>query len=225
MHDILRERLMRKIDSLPEQQVYQTLDYIEFLESKYGTDAGQETSGLRRFAEAMEDKLRKKSMSPAKVREAFQLLSAADRVLKNVSAAGRKLMEELTPGSEGAPGGDEPSPAEEISPGDEPAPMDELSPGDEPSPANESSPRTCSPQRPSPLRQTSSPQGKSPLRQTRAPWRMRSPKQMSCVLRMNSHRSMVCPRRMSPPRWMSSRSHHTGWPAPEGEEGTRGLTL
>ena len=139
MHDILRERLMRKIESLPEQQVYQTLDYIEFLESKYGTDAGQETSGLRRFAEAMEDKLRKKSMSPAKVREAFQLLSAADRVLKNVSAAGRKLMEELTPGSEGAPGGDEPSPAEEISPGDEPAPMDELSPGDEPSPANEPS--------------------------------------------------------------------------------------
>jgi hypothetical protein len=139
MHDILRERLMRKIESLPEQQVYQTLDYIEFLESKYGTDAGQETSGLRRFAEAMEDKLRKKSMSPAKVREAFQLLSAADRVLKNVSAAGRKLMEELTPGSEGAPGGDEPSPAEDISPGDEPAPMDELSPGDEPSPANEPS--------------------------------------------------------------------------------------
>ena len=139
MHDILRERLMRKIESLTVQQVYQTLDYIEFLESKYGTDAGQETSGLRRFAEAMEDKLRKKSMSPAKVREAFQLLSAADRVLKNVSAAGRKLMEELTPGSEGAPGGDEPSPAEDISPGDEPAPMDELSPGDEPSPANEPS--------------------------------------------------------------------------------------
>jgi hypothetical protein len=38
MHDILRERLMRKIESLPEDQVYQILDYIEFLESKYGTD-------------------------------------------------------------------------------------------------------------------------------------------------------------------------------------------
>jgi len=98
MHDILRERLMRKIESLPEKQVYQTLDYIEFLESKYGTDATEETSGLRRFAEAMEDKLRKRSMSPAKLREAFQLISAADRVLSNVSSAGRKLMEELVPG-------------------------------------------------------------------------------------------------------------------------------
>jgi len=97
MHDILRDRLMRKIESLPEEQVYQMLDYIEFLEAKYGSDAGEETSGLRRFAEAMEDKLRKRSVSPAKLREAFQLLSAADRVLSNVSSAGRKLMEELTP--------------------------------------------------------------------------------------------------------------------------------
>ena len=100
MHDILRERLMRKIETLPEEQVYQTLDYIEFLESKYGTDAAEETSGLRRFAEVMEDKLRKRSMSPAKLREAFQLISAADRVLSNVSSAGRKLMEELTPGDD-----------------------------------------------------------------------------------------------------------------------------
>ena len=113
MHDILRQRLMRRIESLPEEQVYQILDYIEFLESKYGTDAAEETSGLRRFAEAMEDKLRKKAMSPATLREAFQLISAADRVLSNVSSAGKKLMEELAPGAEGGPVKDDPSPVEE----------------------------------------------------------------------------------------------------------------
>ncbi len=107
MHDILRQRLMRKIESLPEEQVYQILDYIEFLENKYGRDAAEETSGLRRFAEKMEDKLRKKAMSPATLREAFQLISAADRVLSNVSSAGRKLMEELTPGAEEVPVEDE----------------------------------------------------------------------------------------------------------------------
>ena len=103
MHDILRQRLMRKIESLPEEQVYQILDYIEFLESKYGTDVAEETSGLQRFAEAMEDKLRKTAMSPATLREAFQLISAADRVLSNVSSAGKKLMEELAPGVEDGP--------------------------------------------------------------------------------------------------------------------------
>ncbi len=110
MHDILRERLIRKIETLPEDQVYQTLDYIEFLEGKYGAEDGEEASGLRRFAEAVEDKLRKRSMSPAKLREAFQLLSAADRVLSNVSSAGRKLMEELTPaGDEDSAAGDVPA--------------------------------------------------------------------------------------------------------------------
>ena len=110
MHDILRERLIRKIETLPEDQVYQTLDYIEFLEGKYGAEDGEEASGLRRFAEAVEDKLRKRSMSPAKLREAFQLLSAADRVLSNVSSAGRKLVEELTPaGDEDSTKGDVPT--------------------------------------------------------------------------------------------------------------------
>ena len=97
MHDVLRQRLMRKIESLPEEQVYQILDYIEFLESKYATGLAEEASGLRKFAEAMEDKIRKKAMSPATLREAFQLISAADRVLANVSSAGKQLMEELTP--------------------------------------------------------------------------------------------------------------------------------
>ena len=35
MNDILRERLIRKLDTLPEEKIYQILDYIDFLESKY----------------------------------------------------------------------------------------------------------------------------------------------------------------------------------------------
>ena len=123
MHDILRQRLMRKIESLPEEQVYQILDYIEFLESKYGTGSVEETSGLRRLAEAMEDKLRKTAMSPATLREAFQLISVADRVLSNVSSAGKKLMEELTPGAEEGPVKDDPGPVEE--PGTDQEPQSE----------------------------------------------------------------------------------------------------
>jgi hypothetical protein len=124
MHDILRQRLMRKIESLPEEQVYQVLDYIEFLESKYGMDGAKETSGLTRFAEAMEDKLRKNAMSPATLREAFQLISAADRVLADVSSAGKKLMEELTLGAEDASVGDKPSLVEESTIEDDPGPED-----------------------------------------------------------------------------------------------------
>ncbi len=125
MHDILRQRLIRKIESLPEEQVYQILDYIEFLENKYGTDAAEQTSGLQRFAEAMEDKLRKTAMSPATLREAFQLISAADRVLSNVSTAGKKLMEELAPTAEGDPVNDDHRPEDEPGTDQDPQSEDE----------------------------------------------------------------------------------------------------
>jgi len=95
MHDVLRQRLLRKLESLPDERIYQVLDYIEFLESKYAAAPPVEASGLQRFAEGLEDKLRRKAVSPATIREAFQLISAADRVLSGVSSAGRQLLSEL----------------------------------------------------------------------------------------------------------------------------------
>jgi hypothetical protein len=95
MHDVLRQRLLRKIESLPDEQIYQILDYIEFLESKYAAAGTVEASGLQRFAEGLEDKLRKKAVSPSTIREAFQLISAADRVLSGVSSAGRQILSDL----------------------------------------------------------------------------------------------------------------------------------
>lgn len=95
MHDVLRQRLLRKIESLPDEQIYQVLDYIEFLESKYAAPASVGASGLQKFAEGLEDKLRRKAVSPSTIREAFQLISAADRVLAGVSSAGRQILSDL----------------------------------------------------------------------------------------------------------------------------------
>lgn len=101
MHDVLRNRLIRKLESLPEDQVYQVLDYIEFLESKYAPDLSAETSGLQSFAEKIEDQLRKRTVSPSSLREAFQLISAADKVLSNVAKAGKDLLGDLNGAPEG----------------------------------------------------------------------------------------------------------------------------
>jgi len=95
MHDVLRQRLLRKIESLPDEQIYQVLDYIEFLESKYAATVPVQASGLQKFAEGLEDKLRRKAVSPSTIREAFQLISAADRVLAGVSSAGRQILSDL----------------------------------------------------------------------------------------------------------------------------------
>jgi hypothetical protein len=95
MHDVLRQRVIRHLESLPEEQIYQVLDYIEFLESKYARSMQVEASALQRFAEGLEDRMRRKAMSPHTLREAFQLIAAADRVLSSVSTAGREILGEL----------------------------------------------------------------------------------------------------------------------------------
>jgi hypothetical protein len=88
MHDVLRQRILRKLESLPEDQIYQVMDFMEFLESKYAREVAQEASGLQKFAETLEDRLRKRAVNPANIREAFQLIAAADRVLSQVSQSG-----------------------------------------------------------------------------------------------------------------------------------------
>jgi hypothetical protein len=95
MHDVLRTRLLRKLESLPEEQVYQVLDYIEFLESKYAQQVPVEASGLQSFAEKIEDQLRRRTVSPSSLREAFQLISAADKVLSNITKVGKELVGDL----------------------------------------------------------------------------------------------------------------------------------
>ncbi len=92
MHDVLRTRVLRKLESLPEDQVYQVLDYIEFLESKYAPDISSDTTALQSFAEKLEDQLRRRTVSPGSLREAFQLISAADKVLSNVANLGKELL-------------------------------------------------------------------------------------------------------------------------------------
>lgn len=95
MHDTLRSRILRRLETLPEAQLYQILDYIEFIESRYATRAPQDPGGLQRWAERLEDSLRKRTVNPGNLREAFQLISVADRVLNSVSEAGRQLLDEL----------------------------------------------------------------------------------------------------------------------------------
>jgi hypothetical protein len=132
MHEVLRQRLLRRLESLPESQLYQVLDYVEFLESKYARELKAEASGLQRFAEGLEDRLRRKAVSPTTLREAFQLIAAADRVLSGVSSAGKQLLNDLGSlaepeerttlrehGADPAPG-DEPGPPRRPSGGSEP---------------------------------------------------------------------------------------------------------
>ena len=58
MNEHLRDRLLRKLDTLSDERGYQALDYIEFLEARYATKPEAPISILGKFTDGVEDTLR-----------------------------------------------------------------------------------------------------------------------------------------------------------------------
>lgn len=98
MHEVLRQRLWRHIEALPEAQLYQALDFIEFLSSKYARDAVRPSSGLQRFGERLEDKMRGQGLGLRAIRGTLDAMGAADRMVSGIAEAGRSLMKEVEAG-------------------------------------------------------------------------------------------------------------------------------
>lgn len=99
MNDVLRQRLWRNIEALPDEQLYQVLDYIEFLSSKYARTAVRgPSSSLLRFGERLEDNMRAQGVALRAMRGALDAVSTADRVLAGLSEAGRSLIREVNEG-------------------------------------------------------------------------------------------------------------------------------
>jgi hypothetical protein len=95
MNDILRERLIRKLDTLPEEKIYQILDYIDFLESKYAPKVSTAPNPLKRFAEGVEDTLRAGRMSAGVIGGTMSVMNKAVGVLTDVANAGKSVATEI----------------------------------------------------------------------------------------------------------------------------------
>ena len=95
MNDILRDRLLRKLDTLPDAKAYQVLDYVEFLESKYAErQAG--APAFQRAAETLEDTLRAGRVPVNIIRGTMDAVGKAGRLLEKVAAAGKAAVEEAS---------------------------------------------------------------------------------------------------------------------------------
>ncbi len=95
MNDILRERLIRKLDTLPEERVYQILDYIDFLESKYAPQISASPNPIKRFAEGVEDTLRAGKASAGFIAGTMKVMSRAAGVVSEVASVGKSVATEI----------------------------------------------------------------------------------------------------------------------------------
>lgn len=98
MHDVLRARLLRHLEALPESQLYQALDYVEFLAAKYARDQIRTPSAVQKFGEVLEDKLRAQNVAMGAIKGTMGVLSTADRVFSGISEAGRTLVRTVEQG-------------------------------------------------------------------------------------------------------------------------------
>ena len=94
MNDILKERLLRKLEALPEEKAYQVLDYIEFLESKYAErPAG--APAFQKVAETLEDTMRAGRVPITVIKGTMDAVGKAGRFLDGLAAAGRAAVNEV----------------------------------------------------------------------------------------------------------------------------------
>lgn len=95
MNDILRERLIRKLDSLPDERIYQIFDYIDFLESRYAQRVSTSPNRLQKLAEGVEDTLRAGRVSANAVAGTMSIVGKAVGALNTVAATGKSVATEL----------------------------------------------------------------------------------------------------------------------------------
>jgi len=94
MNELLRKRIERHLENLTDQQGYQLLDYVEFLESKYGTGA-RPPSPFERVSAGVEDAMRVGRLPATAIRETMHAMDSASRLFQRLAEAGKSAVDEL----------------------------------------------------------------------------------------------------------------------------------
>ena len=113
MNDLLRDRLLRKLEALPEEKAYLVLDYVEVLESKYAErPAG--AAPFQKVAETLEDTMRAGRVPVGIIKGTMDAVGKAGKFLERFAAAGKAAVEEAAKKADEKQG--EPAKVEETPP-------------------------------------------------------------------------------------------------------------
>jgi hypothetical protein len=91
----LRDRIVRKLETLSNERLYQVLDYVEFLESRYAQRQAAPASVFQRFTEGLEDTMRAGRLSADTIAQTMSLMNRAMGVLSGVAAAGKSVASDV----------------------------------------------------------------------------------------------------------------------------------
>jgi hypothetical protein len=95
VNEFLKERILRRLEALPEDRVMQVLDYVEFLESRYAARQTAEPNVLQKLAEEVQNTLRASNVSAQAISETMKLMSKAAGVVSGVRAAAESVASDV----------------------------------------------------------------------------------------------------------------------------------
>jgi hypothetical protein len=101
MNDLLKQRILRLLDSANDERGYQILDYLEFLDSKYA-ERSQPDNLFARITATVESTMRAGKLPIQAISGTMSLMDSAAKVMKGLAAAGQAVVDEAVKAAEGA---------------------------------------------------------------------------------------------------------------------------
>lgn len=93
MNEQLKQRILRRLETLADERGYQILDYVEFLESKYAQRAAP-SNLFAKISEGIEDTMRAARIPIKAISGTTGLVESAGKVMKGVAAAAQSVVDE-----------------------------------------------------------------------------------------------------------------------------------
>ena len=102
MNDLLKQRIIRLLDSATDERGYQILDFVEFLDSKYA-ERSQPDGLLSKITATVENTMRAGKLPIQAITGTMGLMDSAAKVMKGLAAAGQAVVDEAVKAIETPP--------------------------------------------------------------------------------------------------------------------------
>lgn len=93
MQDHMKERILRRLEALPDERAYQVLDYIEFLESKYAERSTPDNI-FTRLTDTVENTMRAGKMPVDAIAGTVTFFDGASKVMRGLASAAQSVVDE-----------------------------------------------------------------------------------------------------------------------------------
>jgi hypothetical protein len=123
VNEHLKDRILRRLEALPDDRGYQILDYVEFLESKYAERTTPDNI-FTKITEKVEDTMRAGKLPVDAIAGTVGFFDGASKVMRGMAAAAQAAVDEASKTAQGLgtkPPTPPPTPA---APGAEPPPAE-----------------------------------------------------------------------------------------------------